>query len=106
MQLTRLSLVALCFLQGGVQSPRKEKPLRETFAYRWSRFVQAHPWPIAIATTALLLVMTLPLLGIRAVTAKALVRKYRANVALEVYRQILGAQFVDKQRLSQRNAKE
>jgi RND superfamily putative drug exporter len=45
--------------------PRKEKPLRQTFAYRWSRFVQRRPWPIAIVTTVLLLVMAIPVLGLR-----------------------------------------
>ncbi|MGI9600739.1 MAG: MMPL family transporter [Acidimicrobiales bacterium] len=41
------------------------KPLRDTWAYRWSRFVQAHPWPMAVLGTLVLLVLTLPLFGIR-----------------------------------------
>lgn len=41
------------------------KPLRETFFYRWSRFVQAHPWSIALITTVVLLIMTIPVFGIR-----------------------------------------
>ena len=45
--------------------PRREKPLRETLSYRWSRFVQARPWSIALATTAFLLVLTIPLFGLR-----------------------------------------
>jgi RND superfamily putative drug exporter len=45
--------------------PRKEKPLRQTLAYRWSRFVQHRPWPIAIATTLFLLLMAVPVLGLR-----------------------------------------
>ncbi len=44
---------------------RRETPLRETFAYRWSRFIQRNPWAVAIATTALLLVLSLPVLGLR-----------------------------------------
>ena len=44
---------------------RKEKPLRQTLAYRWSRFVQRHPWSIAIATTTFLLVLTIPVVGLR-----------------------------------------
>ena len=45
--------------------PRKEKPLRQTLAYRWSRFVQRHPWSIAVATTTFLLVLTIPVVGLR-----------------------------------------
>ena len=45
--------------------PRKEKPLRETFAYRWSRFVQRNPWSVAIATTTFLLILSVPVLGLR-----------------------------------------
>jgi RND superfamily putative drug exporter len=45
--------------------PRKEKPLRQTLAYRWSRFVQHRPWPIAIATTLFLLLLAVPVLGLR-----------------------------------------
>ena len=45
--------------------PRKEKPLRETFAYRWSRFVQRNPWNVAIATTTFLLILSIPVLDLR-----------------------------------------
>lgn len=45
--------------------PRKEKPLRQTWAYKWSRFVQHRPWQIAIATTAFLLLISVPVLGLR-----------------------------------------
>ena len=46
--------------------PRREpKPLRETFPYRWSRFVQHHPWPMAIGATVLLLVLAAPLPSLR-----------------------------------------
>ncbi len=41
------------------------KPLRETTAYRWSRFVQSRPWPLAIGATILLVVLAIPLFGIR-----------------------------------------
>lgn len=44
---------------------RPEKPLRETFAYRWSRIVQSRPWPLAIGATLLLVILTLPVFGIR-----------------------------------------
>ncbi|MGE5209972.1 MAG: MMPL family transporter, partial [Acidobacteriota bacterium] len=45
--------------------PRKEKPLRQTWAYKWSRFVQHRPWQISIATTVFLLLLALPVLGLR-----------------------------------------
>ena len=46
--------------------PRREpKPLRETFAYRWSRVVQRHPWSIALGSTVLLLVLAVPVTSLR-----------------------------------------
>jgi RND superfamily putative drug exporter len=45
--------------------PHKEKPLRDTFAYKWSRFVQHRPWPVAIGVSTLLILLTLPVLGMR-----------------------------------------
>ena len=45
--------------------PRKEKLLRDTLAYRWSRFVQRRPWPMAIGVTLLLVVLALPVFGLR-----------------------------------------
>ncbi len=45
--------------------PRNVKPVRETVAYRWSRFVQARPWTVALVGTALLLFLTSPLLALR-----------------------------------------
>ena len=44
---------------------RREKDLRETWSYRWSRFVQKRPWPMAIGVTVFLLVVSLPVLGLR-----------------------------------------
>jgi RND superfamily putative drug exporter len=44
---------------------RKIKPLRETVAYRWSRLVQSRPWAGALFGTALLLILTAPVLGLR-----------------------------------------
>lgn len=51
-------------LQREVPVP-KAKPLRQTKAYKWSRFVQSHPWKLAIGSTVLLVLMAAPLLGIR-----------------------------------------
>jgi putative drug exporter of the RND superfamily len=46
--------------------PRKPaKPLRETTAYRWSRVIQHRPWSAALAGTVVLLVLALPVLGLR-----------------------------------------
>ncbi len=44
---------------------RPEKDLRDTWSYRWSRFVQRRPWPMAIGVTVFLLVVSLPVLGLR-----------------------------------------
>ena len=44
---------------------RKDKPLRDTWSYRWSRFVQRRPWPMAIGVSIFLLVLSLPVLGLR-----------------------------------------
>ena len=46
-------------------APRTVKPLRETVAFRWSRFVQARPLTVALVGTAILLLISAPLLGIR-----------------------------------------
>jgi len=44
---------------------RPPKPVRETLAYRWSRFVQAHPWPMALGVSAVLLIASIPVLSLR-----------------------------------------
>ena len=44
---------------------RVERPREEQVWYRWSRFVQARPWPIAIVGTAVLLLLAAPFLSIR-----------------------------------------
>jgi RND superfamily putative drug exporter len=45
--------------------PRRQKPPRETVWYRYSRLVQRRPWPAAIGGFLVLLVLALPVLGIR-----------------------------------------
>lgn len=40
------------------------KPLERTKAYKWSRFVQSHPWSLAIGSVILLAVMASPLMGL------------------------------------------
>jgi len=44
---------------------RRIKPLRETWAYRWSRLVQSRPWTGALLGTGILLILTAPVLGLR-----------------------------------------
>ncbi len=44
---------------------RRTKPRRETFAYRWSRVIQHHPWLAALASVTVLLVLAIPVLSLR-----------------------------------------
>jgi putative drug exporter of the RND superfamily len=44
---------------------REPKPLRETFWYRWSHLIQAHPWRSLIAGVVLLGALAVPVLSLR-----------------------------------------
>jgi len=44
---------------------RAQKPKEQQFWWRWSRFIQHRPWPAAIGAAVILVVLTLPLFGIR-----------------------------------------
>jgi len=46
---------------------RQEKPgeVHRTIWWRWSRVIQAHPWPALIVSAGLLLLLTVPLLSLR-----------------------------------------
>jgi len=44
---------------------RTDRPHTSGPAYRWSRFVQRHPWPSAISATLLLVLLALPILSLR-----------------------------------------
>lgn len=44
--------------------PRKQVAIRDTIWYRWSRSIQARPWSWAIGGTAILLLLTAPLLSL------------------------------------------
>ena len=44
---------------------RPTKALRHTWAYRWSRLIQHRPWPAFLAGTIFLLVLSVPVLGLR-----------------------------------------
>ena len=60
-------LVAGFFVPGlqKVVAHRPPKPRRATVAYRWSRVIQRHPWPSALVGATVLLVLTIPVLGLR-----------------------------------------
>ena len=67
-----LPLAALVLVAGFAVRPlraevprRVQKPLRETSAYRWSRVVQSRPWPLAIGATLALLILAVPVTGMR-----------------------------------------
>lgn len=44
---------------------RKPVPLRRTFAYRWSRAIQHHPWRSALGGAAVLVILAVPLFNMR-----------------------------------------
>ncbi|HEX6419800.1 MAG TPA: MMPL family transporter [Acidimicrobiales bacterium] len=44
---------------------RPPKPRRETAAYRWSRVIQHRPWTAAVGGALILLVLAVPVLGLR-----------------------------------------
>jgi RND superfamily putative drug exporter len=50
---------------------RAEGEVRESFWYRWSRFLQRRPWPVAIAGVVILVVLALPVLSMRLAFADA-----------------------------------
>ena len=63
-----VSTLVLSFFIPGLREEtpvRTEKPLRETWSYRWSRFVQKRPWPMAIGVSIFLLALSIPVLGLR-----------------------------------------
>ncbi|MEL7210992.1 MAG: MMPL family transporter, partial [Actinomycetota bacterium] len=67
-----LGLAAITIIVGFFAAPlqrevehRPPKPLRETVAYRWSRVVQRRPWTVALASSAALLVLAIPVLDLR-----------------------------------------
>ncbi len=70
--LVALPLAVVVLLAGFAIAPlraevkrREQKPLDETVAYRFSRFVQHRPWTIAISGAAFLLILATPVLGLR-----------------------------------------
>ncbi len=61
---TLLASLALTPLRGVVPA-RRERPRRETLAYRWSRAIQARPWTFLAVGAGLLGVMSLPVFGLQ-----------------------------------------
>ncbi len=67
-----LPLAAVVLLASLVVRPLRQpvprpapKPRQETLAYRWSRFIQHYPWPSALAAVAVLILLALPVFGLR-----------------------------------------
>lgn len=63
-----MAVIALSFIVRPLRTPlpqRTVKPKELTFWYRWSRFIQHHPWSSAFGAAALLLVLATPLASIR-----------------------------------------
>jgi putative drug exporter of the RND superfamily len=63
-----VATIALSFVVPALRKElphRKEKPLRETIWYRWSRVVQHRPWPMAILGFVALGVLAAPVLSLR-----------------------------------------
>ncbi len=66
--LLAVAIYALSFVVKSLRTPikhRAEKPLEQSFWYRWSRLIQRRPWPFFILGVTSLLILTLPLFGIR-----------------------------------------
>ncbi len=48
------------------EAPRRPpRPIDQTIAYRWSRLIQARPWPAVIIGSVLLLLLAVPVLSLR-----------------------------------------
>ncbi|WP_208029322.1 MMPL family transporter [Rhabdothermincola sediminis] len=67
-----LPVAAIVLVAGLVAPPLKRevprrppKPRQRTTAYRWSRIIQQRPWPFAVAGVLSLIVLALPVLGLR-----------------------------------------
>ncbi|MGY6500385.1 MAG: MMPL family transporter [Acidimicrobiales bacterium] len=70
--LVALPLAAIVLVAGFAIAPlraelphREHPPVERTIAFRWSRWIQHHPWPAALGGAALLLVLAIPVLGLR-----------------------------------------
>ena len=61
---TLLASVGFAPLRGIVPA-RTQKPIRETWAYRWSHLIQSRPWTFLLVGTGVLLLLAAPVLGLR-----------------------------------------
>jgi len=66
-----LPLAVVVFALGFMLAPlkaqvrqRERKPSNETFAYRWSHLIQAHPWISVLAGSAVLVLLAVPLFSL------------------------------------------
>jgi RND superfamily putative drug exporter len=66
-----LGFVGYTIDKWALPTAKKPKPPEQTVWARWSRTVQKHPWPIALGAFLLLIVLTLPALGLRLGVADA-----------------------------------
>ncbi len=67
-----LPLAVIVLIASSVYAPLRkqvppfgQKPIRETLAYRWSRFIQHRPWQTAIGGALALVLLSIPVLGMR-----------------------------------------
>jgi RND superfamily putative drug exporter len=67
-----LPLAVVVLLAGFAYAPlrrevprRAPRPAERTLAHRWSRFIQRNPWPSALGGAIVLVVLALPLFGLR-----------------------------------------
>jgi putative drug exporter of the RND superfamily len=67
MLLALVTIVAGLFVPALKREVRRKppKPRRETAAYRWSRLIQHRPWTSALVGALVLLVLAIPVLGLR-----------------------------------------
>jgi hypothetical protein len=68
--LVTVPLAVVVVLAGSAVAPlrrrvRQRKPLQNTFSYRWSRLVQHHPWWAVSVGASVLVVLALPVFGLR-----------------------------------------
>ncbi len=70
--LVGLPLAIIVLLAGFAFAPlrrevprRTPPPVERTLAYRWSRLIQRRPWPSALAGLAVLVLLAIPLFGLR-----------------------------------------
>jgi putative drug exporter of the RND superfamily len=51
--------------EGNARYFAKDADIKNTFWYKWSRVIQKYPWPALIGSTAILLILAIPLFSLR-----------------------------------------